>query len=78
MSPILKDAFIPDSDQEIPVKHDPFKSDIYSLGLILLYVYLKKIGTEDSEILATLKNPILAYVTASHYNLNNYIIYESE
>ncbi len=44
MSPILKKACKEKSEKGIFLYHDPFKSDIYSLALILLEVYLRKIG----------------------------------
>jgi translation initiation factor 2-alpha kinase 4 len=38
-SPTLRKAH---SEKKNTVKHDPFKSDLYSLGLILLEIYLQK------------------------------------
>ena len=73
MSPILKKAYIYKLDEII---HDPFKSDIYSLGLMLLYVFLKKIGKNQQEIKTILKDPKLAYKIAEENNVNQYILFK--
>ena len=71
MSPILKEAL---REKKYDVIHDPFKSDIYSLGLIILFVYMKKIGKDMKEIKKCLRDPESTYQTAKNYNLNQYII----
>jgi len=71
MSPILKNAY---RKQKIIVYHDEYKSDLYSLGLILLEVYLHKLGIEQQTIRNIIKQPKLALKVALKTNINKYII----
>ena len=54
MSPNLKVAYFSGKETLI---HDPFKSDIYSLGLILALVFLTKMGKNFSESKKILVDP---------------------
>lgn len=54
--------------------HDPFKSDIYSLGLVFLQIKLFQNGLNKTEIIAILKDPQRAYEEAKLNDINNIIL----
>ena len=73
MSPELKEAY---RNNISGILHDPFKSDIYSLGLILLETYLIKIKYEN--IKQILVNPEEVSKLTSTLNLNRFILHEHD
>lgn len=70
MPPIFKNAL---RDKKYITNHDPFKSDLYSLGLILLEIQLLRLGYDNNEILNILSSPELAYEKAQDIDINMFI-----
>ncbi|KRX03997.1 Protein kinase-like domain [Pseudocohnilembus persalinus] len=70
MPPIFKFAL---KKNVYAVKHDPFKSDLYSLGLNLLEIQLLRSNYSYNEILGILTNPEQAYQMALKTDINQYI-----
>ena len=70
MSPILKQAI---NENKRIVSHDEFKSDLYSLGLIFLELYMEFLQKKRSEIYKIISSPEKAYEEAKKYNINKYL-----
>lgn len=60
---------------KVDIVHDPFKSDIYSLGLIFLELALIKEGIASrGELHAIMTRPEEAYRHAQRLNINHYLL----
>ncbi|KAL4497092.1 hypothetical protein ABPG72_002248 [Tetrahymena utriculariae] len=75
LSPQLRECFNKlDDNQSDQLYHDPFKSDIYSLGLVFLQIQLFINGMNKTEIFSILKDPKRAYEVAQANNINHIIL----
>ena len=72
LSPLLRESFIKSlAGQNCLVKHDVYKSDVYSLGLILLYMasFNKPIGLTDLNNLQSKLNSRLEEISQNYPRL---------
>ncbi|KAL4484328.1 hypothetical protein ABPG72_006439 [Tetrahymena utriculariae] len=72
-SPIIRDAHSAQSKKYI-IEHDPFKSDLYTVGLILLEIELVRQKYHKYQILQILRDKHQAYKYALKTNINKYLI----
>ncbi|KAL4445136.1 hypothetical protein ABPG74_021949 [Tetrahymena malaccensis] len=76
LSPLLRECYnkLDDNQSSDQLYHDPFKSDIYSLGLVFLQIKLFMNGMNKTEIFPILKDPKRAYEEAQANNINHIIL----
>lgn len=72
-SPAIREAHSAHPKQYL-IEHDPFKSDIYTVGLILLEIELVRKGWTQKNIRSVLSDKQKAYQYASQININSYLI----
>ena len=72
LSPLIRESFIKSlAGQDCRVKHDLYKSDVYSLGLILLYMasFKNPVGLTDLNTLQSNLNARLAEINQNYPRL---------
>ncbi|KAL4455892.1 hypothetical protein ABPG74_003302 [Tetrahymena malaccensis] len=72
-SPIIRDAHSAQPKKYI-IEHDPFKSDLYTVGLILLEIELVRQKYHKYQIQQILRDKHQAYKYALKMNINKYLI----
>ncbi|EAR91724.2 kinase domain protein (macronuclear) [Tetrahymena thermophila SB210] len=72
-SPIIRDAHSAQPKKYI-IEHDPFKSDLYTVGLILLEIELVRQKYQRHQIQQILRDKHQAYKYALKMNINKYLI----
>lgn len=70
MSPKNRNAF---KIQQYIIEHDPFKSDIYSLGLMILEIQLLRKGMKHSDIIDILVDEQRTYKLALENDINEFL-----